>query len=77
MRWSFADVVELMSVVVMIAQIFFDKIPLPDKLPADIHVESDYTLTPFQIASTGNQRYSSKPLADTNLSYGMMILFSN
>jgi hypothetical protein len=44
-----------MSVVVVLVQIFFDKIPLPVKLPADIHIKREYTEFSFPIAKSWGQ----------------------
>ena len=44
-----------MSVVVVLVQIFLDKIPLPDKLPGDTHIKREYTHFSFLIATTWGQ----------------------
>ena len=40
-----------MSVLVVLVQIFFDKIPLPGKLPGDIHVKKEDTEFSLPIAT--------------------------
>ena len=39
------------SVVVVLVQIFFDKIPLPGKLPGDIHIKKENTEFSLPIAA--------------------------
>ena len=39
-----------MSVLVVLVQIFFDKIPLPGKLPGDIHIKRENTEFALPIA---------------------------
>jgi hypothetical protein len=50
-----SDVVEIMSVVVVLVQIFFDKIPLLGKLPGDIHIKREYTQFSSPIATSWGQ----------------------
>ena len=70
-RCALLVLLRVVSVVVVLVQIFFDKIPLPVKLPGDTHIRRESTEFSFPIAM------SDGPSLKVSGSEWLMICFSN